>query len=405
MTTSSTPRAAASVQYRGPSRALLVVTVLVVAANLRPGITALGPILDRVGQDTGLSEAALGLLGALPLLTFGVVSPLVHHLSSRFGADRAILGALVVLSLGTLVRSLPGFSGWLWVGTVLLAGAVAVGNVLMPAIVKRDFPTRVPLMTGLYSAVMSGVAALASGVAVPIASSARWEFALGLWCLPAAIGAGVWMLRMRGSRVERRVPVPEAPAAGSSMWRSGVAWQVAFVMALQSAVFYLVITWLPTIEISHGVADTTAGWHLFLFQVVGILAGLAAGPVLSRSKDQRAVGVTTATMMMTAMLGLVFVPALVIVWIVMAGLSAGASLVVSLTLMSERARTPQQSGRLSGMAQSVGYLIASLGPVAAGFLFERTGSWDPALLMAAGFALGMGVCVYFAGRARFTHAS
>lgn len=403
VTPSSAPHATVASQHRGPSRALLVLTVLIVAANLRPTITALGPILGRVGDDTGLSEGALGLLGALPLLTFGVVSPLVHHLARRFGADRAILGALVVLAVGTLVRSLPGFSGWLWVGTLLLAAAIAVGNVLMPAIVKRDFPAKVPLMTGVYSAVMSGVAALASGIAVPIASAEGWGLALGLWCVPAAIAVGVWSLRLRGGRANRPVVVPAVPTGASSMWKSAVAWQVALVMALQSAVFYLVITWLPTIEASYGVADTTAGWHLFIFQIAGIFAGLAAGPVLHRSKDQRALGVTTAIIMMTAMLGLVLVPSLAMVWIVFAGLSAGASLVVSLTLMSERARTPQDSGRLSGMAQSVGYLIASLGPTSAGLLFERTGSWHPALLMAAGLAAGMGVFVFFAGRDRFTH--
>lgn len=405
--TSPTPTAApTSASHRGPSYLLLVVTVMVVAANLRGTITALGPIIDRVGTDTGLSSGALGVLGAVPIITFGVVSPLVHRLSSRFGADRAVFGAMVLLVAGTVIRSLPGFSAALWAGTVLLAAAIAVANVLMPAIVKRDFPHKVPLMTGVYSAFMSGFAALASGVAVPIASAFNWELALGVWAIPAAIAAGIWALRLGGAQAARPLPMDLAkvPTAVHSMWRSAVAWQVALVMALQSSVFYLVITWLPSIEASHGVSESAAGWHLVIFQLAGIVGGLVAGPVLHSRPDQRAVGVSTATLMAIGMAGLLVAPGLVVLWVTLVGFGAGSSLVVSLTLMSVRARTPYDSGKLSAMSQCVGYLIASLGPITAGLLFEVTDSWQPVLVFAALLAVGQAVVVAFAGRNRFTHA-
>jgi CP family cyanate transporter-like MFS transporter len=188
------------------------------------------------------------------------------------------------------------------------------------------------------------------------------------------------------------------------MWSSPVAWQVAFVMALQSSVFYLLITWLPSIEASHGVGDSVAGWHLFMFQVAGIFAGLVAGPILHRASDQRAVGMVSAGFMVVAMVGLILVPGLVVMWAVFAGISAGASLVVSLTLMSVRARTHGDAGRLSGMAQSVGYLIASLGPLTAGLLYEHTNSWTPTLVFAALLSVGQVIFAGFAGRDRFTHA-
>lgn len=404
MTNSSSAPLTAAATHRGPSHLFLAVTVMVVAANLRPTITSLGPLIERVGSDTGLSASALGVLGALPLLTLGLVSPLVHRLSERFGADRAIFGALVLLSIGTVVRSLPGFSAGLWAGTVFLAAAIAVGNVLMPAIVKRDFPQKVSLMTGVYTAFMGGVAALASGVAVPIANAVDWELALGIWAIPAAIAAGVWAMRLRGSQDARPIRVAEAPRSGRSMWTSTVAWQVAMGMALQSSVFYLIITWLPSIEASHGVGESVAGWHLFIFQIGGIVAGLATGGILHRATDQRAVGAVIAVMMVIAMLGLVITPGLIIIWATLAGLSAGASIVVSLTLMSVRARTLQESSQLSGMSQSVGYLIASLGPITAGLLYELTGSWTPPLIFAACLATGQGVFMVLAGRNRFTHA-
>ncbi|GAA1187072.1 MFS transporter [Nesterenkonia xinjiangensis] len=165
---------AADAPSAGPSRLLLLATVLLVAANLRPAITVVGPLIEQIGVENGISPSALGLLGALPVLSLGVFSPLVHRLSARIGMERSILVGLVVLAGGTVLRSLPGgqmpSGAWtLYLGTAIIGAAIAVGNVLVPAVVKRDFPHQVPLMTGLYTATLVGAAAVASGVAVPLA--------------------------------------------------------------------------------------------------------------------------------------------------------------------------------------------------------------------------------------------
>ena len=154
--------------------------ILVAAANLRTPLTAVGPVLDRLGEDLDLSPAALGALGAVPMLTFAVVSPLVHRLSRRLGMDRAVLVAMIALALGTALRSIPSIPVSLWTGTVLLAAAIAVANVLVPAILKRDAPGNVPTLTGLYTSVMTAFAALASGVAVPLAIVGGWQLSLGI---------------------------------------------------------------------------------------------------------------------------------------------------------------------------------------------------------------------------------
>lgn len=165
---------------RGPSQLMLLVTVLIVAANLRPAITAVGPLIERIGEDTGLGPAALGLLGAIPAVGFGVVALFVAAAGRRWGLERSIFFALLLLAAGTLLRSLPlgGFS--LFAGTILLSAAIGVGNVLVPAVVKRDFPGRVPAVTGLYTAVLVGCAAVASGTAVPVAAAHGWELTLGV---------------------------------------------------------------------------------------------------------------------------------------------------------------------------------------------------------------------------------
>jgi CP family cyanate transporter-like MFS transporter len=383
---------------------LSAVAVLVVATNLRPAITAVGPVLELIGQDTGLDAGSLGLLGAVPLLAFAVVSPLVHLLTRRIGAERAVFYALLVLIFGTVLRSLPGWSGNLWLGTAILGASVAVCNVIVPAIVKRDFPHHVPLLTGAYSAVLTGFAALASGVSHPIAVRAGWPLALGIWAGLSVIAALCWIPRLRhAARVAAGRRASRGESTRRTMWTSATAWQVTLFMGFQSTTFFLLITWLPTIEASYGIDPATAGWHLFLLQVAGMIGGIGVTGFMRGRTDQRAVAVAISVLMMLAMIGILTVPSLVVIWAIAAGLSTGSALVVALTLVAQRARTPRDAGRLSGMVQGVGYLIAAGGPAGAGLLFEATGSWTAPIVMIIVIAAAQLIIGMYAGRDRFTH--
>jgi CP family cyanate transporter-like MFS transporter len=185
------------------------------------------------------------------------------------------------------------------------------------------------------------------------------------------------------------------------MWSSAVAWQVTAVMGTQATTFYLLVTWLPTIEISHGVAPVAAGWHLFLYQVVGVGGGLLVTVFMRGRTDHRLVGAGVTLTMLIGVLGLLLVPSLSRLWIVVAGLSGGSSLVVALALVGERSRTAADAAKLSGMVQSVGYLLAVAGPIGAGVLFELTGSWTWPLVGVLGVGLVQLVVVWLAGRDRF----
>lgn len=422
----------------GPSRLVLLATVLLVAANLRPAMTVVGPLIEEIGVANGLSPSALGLLGALPVLSLGVFSPLVHRLSARMGMERSILLSLAVLAAGTVLRSVPGgplpAGVWtLYLGTVILGAAIAVGNVLVPAVVKRDFPDRVPLMTGLYTAALVGAAAIASGVAVPAASAIGWELTLAAAALLAMGTAGIWARRGRADRdgpvqlgggggdggeddpgVVGRFDAREAEsdAAGSAdigtagetgrgLVRSPIAWQVTAYFGLQSAVFYIMLTWLPSIQTYQGVSAAAAGWWLAAYQAVGIVASLMVGPLMQRTRDQRGIAVGLAAMMALGVAGMAFVPQLLPVWCLISGFASGATLLVSLTIVSLRARTPQQAARLSGMAQGLGYLLAGTGPLLAGALVDVVGSWESVLQVLLAVVAVQGVAGWFAGRRVF----
>jgi CP family cyanate transporter-like MFS transporter len=190
------------------------------------------------------------------------------------------------------------------------------------------------------------------------------------------------------------------------VWRSAVAWQVSLIMAAtQGLTYFMLVTWLPTIEVSMGVDPVTAGWHSFLFQIVSIAAGLGVTPFMRGRSDHRAVGVVISLLLIAAVVGLLLVPWFLVLWLVVAGLSAGSSLVLALALVGERAPNAADAGRLSGMAQSVGYLLAAAGPWGAGVLFAATGSWTYPLLAVIAVAGVQLVLSLLAGRDRLTHHS
>ncbi|MFT3943021.1 MAG: MFS transporter [Ancrocorticia sp.] len=376
---------------------VLVALVFLVALNLRPALTTLGPLLPQIGVDEGIDESVQGLLGSLPLLAFAVVSPFVHHLSRRFGMERSILVALTLLALGVVIRSFTG-TGGLWVGTAITGSAIAVGNVLVPTLVKRDYSTQVSRATGIYSACITIGASVASAIAVPLSDLIGWRGALAFWAIPALVVALIWIPRVRVAPSVREISGSGGDVAFPSVWRQPTAWLVTAFMGVQSTAFYVMVTWLPTIEIAAGMSQHEAGWHLFIYQIVGI-AGTLLIPLLMRgSRHQVAAALTASVPIFVGVLGLLLFPQLGLLWVIVAGLGSGAALVVALSLISLRGRTQQETTQLSGMAQSLGYLFAALGPVLAGFLAQQTGSWT-ATLVAFAVLTGVQVLVCFpAGR-------
>jgi len=369
--------------------------VFLVALCLRPAITAVGPVLPLIGAEEGLGEGALGLLGALPLLAFAAVSPFVSRLAARAGMERAILVSLLVLAAATAARSLGGVA--LWGGTVLLGAAIAVGNVLVPAIVRRDHAERVSSATGLYSAFLTTSAAVASAVAVPLAALGGWRLSLGAWALLALLVALAWLPATRSAAVV----APSPPAEhGPTVWRRPEAWLLTAFTGLQSLTFYALVTWLPSVETADGIAAGEAGLHLFAYQLVGILGGLGI-PLLLRRADRRLAGALLASAPVPiATVGLLLAPGLALLWVVIAGLGSGAALVVALSLSGLLARDHHEAARLSGMAQALGYLLAAGGPVGVGLLAEATGGWRVPLVLIATLGVAQLVVAVLVARPR-----
>ncbi len=384
--------------------------ILLLAANLRASITSAGPVLGEIRADLGFGSAAASFLIALPVIGFAVFSPFAPALARRVGLEWALGGSLLVLAGAIILRSLP-VPGAIWVGTVGLGAAIAILNVLIPALVKREYPHRVGAMTGIYSALQSGVAAVAAGLAVPIAgmTAAGWRLSIGVWAALALIGFAVFLpqLRRRHTVMEGRqdaaadaVVDPPIPRLGS-MWRNRLAWWVTIYLGLQSTIYYTVITWWPAIERSSGVSPLAAGWHQFIFQTMGIVGSLVGAALLHRLHSQSGLTVIAAALVTVAAAGQLLLPAWGIVWILFLGLAGGSQITIALSLFGLRTHNHEHAASLSGMAQSVGYLLAAFGPILVGVLHDATGSWEVPLTMLLIISIGIAAFGVLAGRPRF----
>lgn len=361
---------------------LPVIGVMLIAVNLRPSLTAVGPLVGTIRHDTGMSATLAGLLTTLPLIGYGVLSPCAPWLARRLGTERLLCISMAVLLGGILLRWAPPLPA-LFIGTAVLGSAIAIGNVLVPAVIKRDFPRHTGSMTGVYSTVLGVTAAIAAGVSVPLAEQAGlgWRSALAIWAIPAAVAVVVSLPHL--------VEGPPIPASGGaslnaapSVWRSRLAWQVTLFFGLQSLVFYATATWLPAILETKGLDRTAAGGLLALAQVVSLVPGMVFAVLAGRLRTQGVLAAISAGLVAAGICGLLLPGAgTVLIWILLLGLGNGAAFAVALSFLWLRTQSVQSAARLSGMAQSAGYLLAATGPVAVGSIHDLTGGWTVPLLL------------------------
>lgn len=375
----------------------IVLSIVMVAANLRPAVVGVAPVLSQIQADEGLSATAAGILTALPVLCFGLLAPVAPPLARRFGIERALLLALLLLIVGFLVRS-SGPLVALFAGTVLLGSAIAIGNVLLPSLIKRDFAHRTGTMTGLYTMAIAGGGALAAGVTVPLerAAGLGWHGALAAWALFALLALLCWLPHVR--RAGRPARVGRLPVGG--LWRDRVAWQVTVFMGLQSLGFFAVAAWLPALLVDRGYDPAAAGWLLSLSTVAGIAGATAAPMLAARGPRQRAVAVGITVIAAVGLLGVLAPVGVEPVAVVLLGFAQSAALGLALTLVALRAPDAAHAAQLSGMAQSAGYVLAAAGPFAVGALRDATGGWTVPLLLLMALLAVQGVAGVLAGRDR-----
>jgi CP family cyanate transporter-like MFS transporter len=352
---------------------VLAASLVLIAFNLRPVFSSLSVVLPEVMRDTGVSALGASLMTTLPVVCLGIFAPLAARLAMRLGAERVIAALLLVLGLGTALRGL-GTMPALLLGSAMAGASIAIVTVLMPGLVKRDFPERAAAMTGLYTMALCGGAAAGAGLTVPIEDrlGGAWWVALAAWSLPALLTAAIWApqalaTRHGESRSAYRV---------NGLWSDPLAWQVTLFMGLQSALAYCVFGWLAPILRERGLDPVTAGFVVSVSIAFQTFACLVMPSIAVRGRDQRAINVGLIVLSVGSLLACLIAP-LAGVWIYAAllGVAQGGLISVILTLIILRSPDARVAAHLSGMAQGVGYVLAATGPLLVGYIRASTGDF------------------------------
>lgn len=398
---------------RGPVGSLLtLLAVLLVGLNLRGPIAAVAPVIDSVTTGLALSPTEAGLLTTLPVLCFAAAAPLAALAGRRLGPVPAVGWALVVLVAALLVRVSAG-SLLLLLGTVVVGVAMTVGNVLLPVVVKRDFPGRVTAVMSLYTATLAGGAALTAALTAPLADVWGWRVALGGWAALAVLALAVWgaafarqPARARATAGATAAPARLTVARGHAgpvrpVWRQPMAWAVGLVLGFQSALYYALTSWLPLLlQDEVGLGRAAAGNAMSLFQLLGIPGALVVPALARRRPDQAWLGLALGAGWVVMVGGLLLAPQWWLAWCVVGGVTQGMGISFAFSLVVLRAVDPDTTRNLSAMGQLVGYGVGAAGPVAVGSLRAATDGWTAPLTLLLGTAVLLVLSSMVAGKDR-----
>lgn len=381
---------------------IILVGLIATALNLRAVINALALVLDEIRDTTGISSAGAGLLTTLPILCFGLAAPFAPRIAARIGLDRALILALIGLIVGTLVRIVPS-TAVLFAGTAVVGLGIGIANVLLPASIKRDFPTNAGMMTGLLSMMMSLSGTFGVGLTIPLQEMTgfSWRGTVALWAIPAAV-AVLTLLPRLAMGLGGPSSANASRSATISLWRDPLAWQVTLVMGLQAFVFYAVVTWFPTMMLDNGISKADAGLYLSVTNFAGMFSSFLVPTWASRHRHQRAFILGIAVVLIVPLIGLVVAPTFSpLLWMLIFGLGVGAALGLAIAFFSLRSPDAHHAAHLSGMAQFVGYCLAASGPFLVGMIHDATGGWTVPLLVVIGAVVAMTVVGMGAARNKY----
>ena len=383
---------------------LSVLVVILVSTNLRSPITAVGPVLGQISEDLQLNSFQSSLLTAIPLFMFASCSVAVSRYSHTQGMHRFLLFGLVVLSAGIILR-VWGNIPMLFTGSFLIGLGICVGNVVTPGYIKTNFPKQIGLMTGIFAVAMNLTAAFASGFSLRLGewTGLEWRGSLGVWVALALLSILAVFFDGLSSQKVRTITKNKRGANGiGHIFRSRLAWCISLFMGIQSLVYYSLISWLPKVLVDYGMPSKDTGWLLFLIQIA-MIPIMFIGPILAnRMKDQRLM----ASLVAIGMLGSIFIfwhykLQGIYVAAILLGLSNGLSFSLSILFFTLRARSTANAIKISGMAQSVGYLIAAFGPPVFGKLHEIDATWNSSFYFLAASILLLLFAGWKAGEDRY----
>lgn len=373
------------------SEALLMIGVTLVAFNLRTPITSVGPLAGLIRTDLGISNTGIGFIMTLSLLVFALFSPIAAKIGNLIGNERAVFVGLLILLLGEGVRSTGQSADFLYWGTILIGIGIAIGNVLIPSIIKCRFPAKIGLLTSIYTTSMTVFAALGAGISIPLAENfqSSWRASLLCWGGLLFVALVAWLPQISLSSTAGQVQI--AAESRKTVWKSPLAWAVSLFMGLQCLFLYSIIAWLPEILRGYGIDIASAGWMLSWFQFASMPTSFLAPIIAGRYDNQKGITAISGLFCLVGLIGLLSGGNIVwlSVWLLLISIGGGACFSLAFTFIGLRSENSKQAAELSGMAQLIGYLLAAGGPSLIGYLYDSTGSWTIPMLLFIAMSIAM----------------
>lgn len=353
---------------------LLVIGVIFLASTLRMPLTVVGPIISFIREDLGISNVLAGFLTTIPLLAFAIVSPFAPVVARKLGLELTLFLSTILLAVGIVLRSL-GTTGLLVFGTMIIGVAISFGNVLIPGLLKLKFPYHVGLLMAFFTMSMNLTAGIGAGISYPIANAVLgWQGALAIALSLVILTIVIWLPQLKFNKPE---PTVVSTKARIPLWKSPVTWAVTGAMGLQSLLFYTTAAWIPEIYIAQGVAADRAGWMFSIMQISQVPMALVVPIIASKMTSQRPLVLMFTAFYVIGFTGVVMEwTSLAVLWMILLGLAGGASFALAMMFFTLRTRTAFEAADLSGFAQSLGYLLAAVGPILFGYLHDLFGGWD-----------------------------
>ena len=365
---------------KSSQKAFLIAGIILLGACMRSPFTALPSVITEISDSFHVPVTSLGMLTTIPLLCFGILSSFVPIICRRIGNNVAILGALVLLMVGAYTRVIS-YSA-LMIGTLLVGIAITFINVLLPAIITEQLPHQVGLMTSLYGVALDMFSAIFAYVITPLTLLFDWQIAVVILSTLVVITFFIWLPNVK--RPITPVNKPVHIEKHQSIWHNWRAWCLLFYMAGSSMSFYITVTWLPTIARNHGMSSNSASIIAGFLQLFSMPAAFVI-PLWASKMAKRNVLIWGSSILTgIGFLGLMLPTANFAYYTIMTiclGLGTAASYSLIMTLFGLKTKNPNTTRDLSGMVQSVGYIIASLGPVTTGWLKSITNTWNWSLLV------------------------
>lgn len=354
---------------------LFVIAIILLASTLRSPLTAVGPITSFIRDALSISNGLVGFLTTIPLLAFAVVSPFTPKIARRFGMELTLFYSIVLLTSGIIIRSI-GTVQFLFIGTLFIGIAIAFGNVLIPSFFKLKFPLHIGILTGIYTVAMNLSSGMSAGISYPIAQTMfGWQGALGASAIVAIIAILFWLPLLRDDKLSLTQSI-EKKLEWAAFFRSPLAWAIMLSMGLQSFIFYTTAAWIPEIYIAQGVESSQAGWLVSIMQISQIPLTFLTPLIAVRLKNQRPIALFFTLCYLISFIGILAEwTEFAVVWMIFLGFAGGASFGLVMMLFTLRTNTAYEAAELSGFSQSLGYLLAAIGPTSFGIIKDVTGSF------------------------------